>query len=1322
MAKIIFIRRENGIDVEQKGQITLELNIGQSGASAYASYLATTTDDPKLSEAEWSASRSGGHTIVDELGTSYPQRTKLKVINATITDNEAEDTTEITVEGGVKSVSSTDNHIQVDNTDAENPTLSFTLVDNENLVTDDEKAALHAHNNKSALDSVSGVNTGDQDLSGLQPKTDNDLETTAKTVVGAVNEVNLLAKGADQALGFGSYNGMITYVKNIAEGGFKVGQSLLVVTIEVPDIWVSFLETSFSDYTYTTDEQFIADVESNGGALQVGYFKLSFLETKSVDLTNYMTDQEVADAIAAYAAPIAHDHTGDDINPDTVTTNQIVLNGFDRLGNPITVNMLYNTAYGVVEFQYPDGTTIQDGLELWFVAKCQGACRNGYGAQFVSSQGGHIVVKEAVAAELNTQPQLFMGMFTQTAANGEFIKMTWFGSVNDVVTTEYEAQGAAKILYVDMEGTGARGFTTIVPNAPYRKIMAASIQKYSTGGSANGVILVRPTFGTKLSDLDDVDGTDTTIADTDEVIKKDTAGLWKKVTWANVKTLLGNIFAPKENPTFTGTVNTPILQQTVGLYFYQCASLTADTVNDRREYVAGGVKYFQRCTVANATKGGGTWVVDVQIDINKTYFYNNYIDNLNYDRMQFGFDGVYFGLESQAIGSVGLKGLKLTAGASVLINGAGLSVPSYRIEAYQFITDRATGRYGYTNGSSVDVATYRNSAGIIEINNGTSGQFRDLKLRNLESTGIVTAPNLRDKTETGDAHGFVNAPSTGIFTLTNTGASAVFTSLVGAGAFKINGTEFTAREMVLSFTMLTGQNFIYCYLNNGVPTLASNGNTPWDIMDKTKIPVAIISYDGVNAPRVGHEYHKADRNLREHYKQHFNWGAQLVGAGFTTTFGSSANNTFSCGLGTIADEDIEHAIGARTQGQIAYRHTSLNYMIFEAPSTAYCKVVGNAPQYDNNGTVSNIGNTNYGIYWMYATNAKLPVNGEIVFVMGQGVYANVAAAQAAARPTLAGMSVAEWKLLYRVIVRQVSGALLFTQADDLRTSTSGPAISGGVTSLAASQINSNYFGNLQVAEDNSGAYIVTQNDSISGTVTLLPNKVINMRNQLTGNLTLALDTANRTSVGTNEYMIEISMGLLQTITYPSAVIRWAYGQAPIITANSNIFLSLLEKLVLTTNIWTGSDIVTTSTKQKYTLSAESNGNIVVKEALAGTMSRATTTVTGVGTAFSADMVGSTLYINGVSQGTVTAWTSATVVTVSGSGTTASNSGDIRRTLTSTGVRSELTFTPNAASATLNFTNTGMTNIQFEAREFATTYVNGSTPTQTTTYLGRVIIN
>lgn len=54
----------------------------------------------------------------------------------------------------------------------------------DNYVTDAEKAALHSHSNKTALDNVSGVNTGDQDLSGYSLTT-HDHAGVYQTVMGA---------------------------------------------------------------------------------------------------------------------------------------------------------------------------------------------------------------------------------------------------------------------------------------------------------------------------------------------------------------------------------------------------------------------------------------------------------------------------------------------------------------------------------------------------------------------------------------------------------------------------------------------------------------------------------------------------------------------------------------------------------------------------------------------------------------------------------------------------------------------------------------------------------------------------------------------------------------------------------------------------------------------------------------------------------------------------------------------------------------------------------------------------------------------------------
>lgn len=68
-------------------------------------------------------------------------------------------------------------------------TYQTKMGEDDNYVTDAEKAALHSHANKTELDQVSGINTGDQDLSGLVPNT--------RTVNSKPLSVNVTLDAAD---------------------------------------------------------------------------------------------------------------------------------------------------------------------------------------------------------------------------------------------------------------------------------------------------------------------------------------------------------------------------------------------------------------------------------------------------------------------------------------------------------------------------------------------------------------------------------------------------------------------------------------------------------------------------------------------------------------------------------------------------------------------------------------------------------------------------------------------------------------------------------------------------------------------------------------------------------------------------------------------------------------------------------------------------------------------------------------------------------------------------------------------------------------------
>ena len=121
-----------------------------------------------------------------------------------------------------------------------------------------------------------------------QNVTDESLNTVNKNIVPAINEVDSIAKGANQALSYGNYSTMITAFNSLTNNVYNTGQNVMIITLQVPDLWISGIESTSQTYTYTTDEAFTTELNTNG-YVQVGYYKLSALETQKVDLTDYAT-------------------------------------------------------------------------------------------------------------------------------------------------------------------------------------------------------------------------------------------------------------------------------------------------------------------------------------------------------------------------------------------------------------------------------------------------------------------------------------------------------------------------------------------------------------------------------------------------------------------------------------------------------------------------------------------------------------------------------------------------------------------------------------------------------------------------------------------------------------------------------------------------------------------------------------------------------------------------------------------------------------------------------------------------------------------------
>ena len=119
--------------------------------------------------------------------------------------------------------------------------------------------------------------------------------------------------GASKTVAYADYSVLVEAVKLLGEEAYNIGQNIYVVTTGVPDLWVSAISSEFEDYTYTTDEALVEQLKEDG-YVQVGYYKLSALETQKVDLTNYVTDSQLTQALALKADDSGVVHTTGDEN------------------------------------------------------------------------------------------------------------------------------------------------------------------------------------------------------------------------------------------------------------------------------------------------------------------------------------------------------------------------------------------------------------------------------------------------------------------------------------------------------------------------------------------------------------------------------------------------------------------------------------------------------------------------------------------------------------------------------------------------------------------------------------------------------------------------------------------------------------------------------------------------------------------------------------------------------------------------------------------------------------------------------------------------
>ena len=153
-----------------------------------------------------------------------------------------------------------------------------------------------------------------------------------------VKTVESIAKGANQAISFPNYRTMINALNGIHDPDkYKIGQSVLIETLNVPDLWISDITTVIPDdaHSYTTDEDFVIELKAKG-YVWLDMFKLSPLETQKVDLTEYATKAEI----------------------DSIKTKKAMFSNGDSI--MLDNNKMYyaNSEISVLTINYPDGDFI----------------------------------------------------------------------------------------------------------------------------------------------------------------------------------------------------------------------------------------------------------------------------------------------------------------------------------------------------------------------------------------------------------------------------------------------------------------------------------------------------------------------------------------------------------------------------------------------------------------------------------------------------------------------------------------------------------------------------------------------------------------------------------------------------------------------------------------------------------------------------------------------------------------------------------------------------------------------------------------------------
>lgn len=219
------------------------------------------------------------------------------------------------IESDIKSISENGVELPIDengNVDITVPTKVSELDNDANFVSESNLASVAFTGDYDDLENKPDIEDIAAGVASSAVSAHNESEEAHSDIREEIGTVRDIAEGANIAIVFDSYSDLVTFFNNESDS-LKVGTNLYVKTVEVPDLWLSVVESTSVSYTYTTDEDFLDYINGNG---QIGYYKFSELETQKVDLSNYATLTDLGTKVSK---------TGDTMTGDLTMNNFAVI-------------------------------------------------------------------------------------------------------------------------------------------------------------------------------------------------------------------------------------------------------------------------------------------------------------------------------------------------------------------------------------------------------------------------------------------------------------------------------------------------------------------------------------------------------------------------------------------------------------------------------------------------------------------------------------------------------------------------------------------------------------------------------------------------------------------------------------------------------------------------------------------------------------------------------------------------------------------------------------------------------------------------------------